>query len=63
MCKKRAFIWRGVVSKMNYFDILDWFPLSPEKNFLQTVQRERVFCTTFILINNLPLQNELTFAS
>ena len=30
----RVFTWKWVVGKMNYFETLDWFPFSPEKNFL-----------------------------
>ena len=29
----KAFTWRWAVGEMNYFEMLDWFPFSPEKNF------------------------------
>ena len=56
---------------MNYFETLDWFPFFPRKKIYckqkeayKWVFPKAVFSLyMYILINNLPMQNESTFAS
>ena len=67
------------MGEMNYFEMLDWFPFSLGKNSYKQSRENILFsktrkklingffpelCLNYIyLINNFPVQNELTFAS
>ena len=40
----RAFTWSLVEGKMNYFEMLDWFPSLPSKGKILVKSLERMGC-------------------